>query len=69
MYFPRRDGPEVLQGDDVKKLDWTTRNPSRGEMTASTIKSDAVTIVNLYIVLDFSFISVQLWRGTLSHKH
>lgn len=36
--IPKRDGPEDSKGDGVKKLDWTTRNPSRGEMTASATK-------------------------------
>ena len=35
---PKCDGLEVLQGDGVKKLDWMTRKPKHGEMTASAIK-------------------------------
>jgi hypothetical protein len=34
----KRDGPEDTKSDGVKKLDWATRNPNRGEMMASTIK-------------------------------
>ena len=36
--IPKRDSPEDSYGDGVMKLDWTTRNSSRGEMTASAIK-------------------------------
>ena len=30
-----RDGPEELMSDDVNKLDWASRNPNCGEITAS----------------------------------
>ena len=44
-----RDGQVKIKSDDVKKLNWATRNPNYGEMTASGLITDAVTYASLYI--------------------
>ena len=30
-----RDGPEENTSDDARRIDWASRNPNDGEMTAS----------------------------------
>lgn len=54
-----RDGPVRLKSDDVKQLNWASRNPNYGEMMASgLITLHHHLCISIYT---FRFFSLEKW--------